>query len=77
MTVDYESAEPVWRQVAGFIRSRIEGGEWAPGKVIASEAAMVQEYGVARETVRKAVRSLADDGVLVVVQGKGSYVAER
>jgi GntR family transcriptional regulator len=37
----------------------------------------MQEYGVARETARKAVRVLVAEGLVYVVQGRGAYVAER
>jgi len=34
----------------------------------------MQEYGLARETVRKAVRVLRDEGLVQIVQGRGAYV---
>jgi len=35
----------------------------------------MQEYGIARETARKAVRLLADEGLVFSVQGGGTYVS--
>ncbi len=32
------------------------------------------EYGISRDTARKAIRLLADEGLVIVVQGKGSFV---
>jgi DNA-binding GntR family transcriptional regulator len=37
----------------------------------------MQEHDLARETVRKAVRLLAAEGLVEVVQGRGVYVTER
>jgi len=37
----------------------------------------MQEHDLARETARKAVRVLADEGLVEVVQGRGVYVTER
>jgi DNA-binding GntR family transcriptional regulator len=37
----------------------------------------VQRFEVARLTARKAVRVLADEGLVEVVPGRGVYVAER
>jgi len=34
----------------------------------------MQEHGIARETARKAVRVLLDEGLVEIVQGRGSYV---
>jgi len=42
-----------------------------------SEAALMQEHGLARETVRKAARVLAGEGLVTVVQGPGVYVTKR
>lgn len=38
---------------------------------------MMQQYGVARETVRRAVRALVAEGLAYLVEGRGTYVAER
>ena len=45
-----------------------------PQRVIPSESTLMQEYGVARETARKAVRVLVAEGLVYVVQGRGAYV---
>lgn len=37
----------------------------------------MQRYEVARLTARKAVRVLADEGLVEIVQGRGAYVTER
>jgi DNA-binding GntR family transcriptional regulator len=37
----------------------------------------MRQYGVARETARKAVRALVADGLAYVVPGRGAYVAAR
>jgi GntR family transcriptional regulator len=50
------------------------GATWPP---IPSESALMQEHGVARETARKAVRVLAAEGLVYVVQGRGAYVTRR
>ncbi len=46
-----------------------------PDRPIPSETQLVQEFGVARLTARKAVRVLIDEGMVYVVGGRGSYVA--
>jgi GntR family transcriptional regulator len=67
---------PIYKQIANLLRDGIENGEYAPGGPIPSETWLMQEYGVARLTARKAVRVLADEGLVEVVQGRGAYVAE-
>jgi len=68
---------PVYKQLAAILREAIERGDYAPGRPIPSESRLMQEHGLARETVRKAVRVLAAEGLVIVVQGRGVYVAER
>ena len=68
---------PVYRQLAEILGARIERGDWQPNRPIPSEAQLVQMYGIARETVRKSIRVLVDDGVVFVVHGRGTFVAAQ
>lgn len=63
-------------QLAGIIAARIERGDWEAGRPIASEARLVQEYGLARTTVRRAIALLAENNLVTVVPQRGTYVAE-
>jgi len=65
---------PVYRQLAGFLRDDIQSGKLVAGQRIPSETDLVQLYGVARETARKAVRVLRDEGLIVTTHGRGSFV---
>jgi len=64
-------------QLAAMLRARIGSGELAPDQPIPGDSTLMQQYGVARETAHQAVRSLAADGLVCVVQGRGAYVAAR
>lgn len=75
--IDHDGPVTPYRQLAAIIRARIERGDWEPGRPIASEAALVQEYGLARSTVRRAIQALADDSVVFVVPQRGTFVSER
>ena len=74
--IDPGVATPVWRQLAGILRRRIRSGEIGPGRMIPSEKQCEQEWGVARGTCRKAVALLREEGLVVTVAGRGSYVAD-
>lgn len=74
--IDYDVAVPVWRQLAAILRRRIRSGQIAPGHVIPSEQQLYQEFGTARGTIRKAVALLRDEGLVVTVAGRGTYVAD-
>jgi DNA-binding GntR family transcriptional regulator len=77
MVVDHEGKTPVYLQIAAILRAAIEHGDYPPGRQIPSETRLMQEHGVARLTARKAVRVLADAGLVEVVRGRGAYVTER
>ena len=62
------------RTIAEAIRSQIESGELPPGAQLPSERDLASAYGTARNTAREAVRLLADAGLVITDQGKGSFV---
>ena len=72
VTVDHDSPEPLYRQVAGLLRGRIQSGELTAR--LPSLKTIAQEYGVSHITAEKAVALLRDEGVVVVVVGRGTYV---
>lgn len=65
---------PLSDQVIAQLRAQITSGEWPVGSRIPTEAALVDQLGVARNTVREAVRALAHNGLLDIRQGSGTYV---
>ncbi|SER55617.1 GntR family transcriptional regulator [Streptomyces qinglanensis] len=72
--IDHEGPVTPYRQLAEILRARIARGDWAEGRPIPSETRLVQEYGLARSTVRRAIALLAEQGVVWTVQGRGTYV---
>ena len=65
---------PVYVQIAQLIRTAISAGEFGPGDRLPSETVVQQETGVNRLTVRKSYRILQDEGLIVTVHGRGSFV---
>ncbi|MGN9788821.1 GntR family transcriptional regulator [Nonomuraea sp. ZG12] len=65
----------VYPQIAARIREQIVSGEFAPGVVLPSEAELCRRFGVARNTVRRGLALLEDEGLLVTVPSKGRVVA--
>ncbi len=54
---------------------RIQSGEWALGSRIPGEIQLAEHYGCARATVNRALRSLADDGLLIRKRKGGTHVS--
>ena len=70
------SATPLYRQARLSILSSITGGDLAPGDKLPSVTKLAAELGINRLTVRRAVEELTREGVLLVRQGAGTFVAE-
>ncbi|MGP4101811.1 GntR family transcriptional regulator [Nonomuraea sp. KM90] len=61
----------VYLQIADRMRERIQSGEFAPGQALPSEAELCREFGVARNTVRRGLAILEEEGLLITVPSKG------
>jgi len=68
---------PLYYQVQHTIAQRISRGEYPPGSQLPAESELSRELGVSRVTVREALRVLAQENVLVKVQGRGTFVADN
>lgn len=64
-----------WQSVQDEVRRRIHAREWPPGDLIPNEADLAIEFGCARSTVNRALRSLADSGLLDRRRKAGTRVA--
>ncbi|GGO70636.1 GntR family transcriptional regulator [Nonomuraea cavernae] len=74
--IDREGPVPPYRQIANALRERITSGDIPPGRRIPSMVELEAEYEVARDTIRKAVQVLKDEGLVETVSGMGVYVIE-
>lgn len=74
--VDPLRPEYVYVQVADDIERQIRAGILTPGAMLAGERALAEQYGVALNTVRGAVRLLRERGLVVTLPAKGTFIAE-
>ncbi|GIH68723.1 GntR family transcriptional regulator [Sphaerimonospora thailandensis] len=65
----------LYRKIANDLVDRVRRGDLQPRRPIPSETALVQEYKVARETARKAITFLREQGWVYTVPQRGSYVS--
>lgn len=66
----------LWRQIAEALKVRIAAGEHEPGERLPTEHQMAEGFGVNRHTVRRAVAALAEEGLVRIEQGRGTFVQE-
>lgn len=74
MEIDHDGETPIYLQLYRILRARIDSGELRVGRPIPSEQSLVQQYGIARMTARKAVGMLRDEGRVKFVVGRGTFV---
>ncbi|MET8702230.1 winged helix-turn-helix domain-containing protein [Kitasatospora sp. NPDC004723] len=72
--IDPRGAKPPFRQVAAILAAEIKTGALAPGSAVPSEKALSDRFGVARDTVRSALRVLREEGLVHTVPSRGTYV---
>ena len=71
-----ESAQARWEVIAGVLRADIVEGRFVPGERLPNESDLARRFDVNRHTLRQAMQSLARDGHVRVVQGRGTFVRE-
>ena len=71
-----DAITPLYVQLMEELETSIRNGVYKPGDKIMTEAEMAKEYGVSLITVRKAVGSLMEKGLVMRKQGKGTFVTK-
>jgi GntR family transcriptional regulator, histidine utilization repressor len=66
---------PGYEQVKSFVQTHIRNGQWRPGHRVPSEAELVKQFALSRMTVNRALRELANQGLIIRVRGSGTVVA--
>jgi DNA-binding GntR family transcriptional regulator len=73
MAVDPNADRAVYKQLADQIRSQIKEGELEPGQRLPAQKDYMQEHGISRDSVDRAMHVLRSEG-LIVTDRRGSYV---
>jgi GntR family phosphonate transport system transcriptional regulator len=73
-TQDTASGVALWRQVADGIERGIADGSFVAGAKLPGEVEIAETYRVNRHTVRRALATLAERGLVRAERGSGTYV---
>ena len=76
-TIDRRSGVSAWKQIADRISHAISAGQYDETGMVPPETVLAERFGVNRHTVRSAIASLAEEGVLRRVQGRGTLIQKR
>ncbi|GBQ40913.1 histidine utilization repressor [Acidocella aminolytica 101 = DSM 11237] len=74
MTMSEMRPQRLYEQIKTYLRDGIAAGIWKAGEKIPSEFELMDMLGASRMTVHRALRELSTEGVLMRVQGAGSFV---
>jgi DNA-binding GntR family transcriptional regulator len=72
--LDPDDPRPAYQQVGDRFRAAIKTGTLPPGSQLPSHRELSEEFGVAMETVKRALNELRAEGLIVTRQGKGTFV---
>lgn len=70
-------SSPIYIQIHNQIKTWIESEKWLVGEKIPSERELAVEFGVSRMTLRQAVQTLVDEGILERRIGAGTFVSNK
>ena len=71
---DASSVMPLYEQVADYVEAQIISGDLKPGQKFPDMRDLAEDWGVAYQTVRRAMRELRERGLVVSRVGKGTFV---
>lgn len=65
---------PLYEQVRLHIQKRLSHDKWDINQPIPTEQELSQDYNVSIGTIRKAIERLVEEGLLIKIQGKGTFI---
>lgn len=77
MKVDQRDPTPLHEQLATILRAEIQEGKYAETGKLPSESYLQQEHGVSRGTVRRAIETLATEGLVYTITARGTFIGKR
>lgn len=77
MTLVRENMTSLYRQIADTLQQEIAAGHYQPSGKLPSESALEARFSVSRVTVRLALKTLTEQGIVERKQGKGTYVSGK
>ncbi|SFA51246.1 GntR family transcriptional regulator [Parageobacillus thermantarcticus] len=75
--ISNSSDEPIYQQIVKQIKNLIIKGELAENEMLPSIRTLAKELQISVITTKRAYQELENEGYIVTVQGKGTYVAAQ
>lgn len=74
--INHSSMQPIYEQIVAQIKAMIMDGTLKPQDMLPSVRTMAKELKISALTVKKAYDFLEEEGFVVTVHGKGSFIGE-
>ena len=75
--IDYNSSEPIIHQVVGQVKWLVVGGKLRPGEKLPSIRDFARQLKINPTTVTRIYKELEYEGIIVLRQGRGAFVADN
>lgn len=75
LIINHTSMEPIYEQIVAQIKAEVIEGRMTAGDALPSVRAFSRELKISALTVKKAYDNLEEEGLVVTVHGKGSFIA--
>jgi len=75
--IDHDAEAFPFEQLAAILRQRISDGTYPPGSRLPTLLALESESGLSPMTVRRAVKLLADEGLVRSRPGRGTFIVPK
>ena len=75
LIINHTSMEPIYEQIVVQIKAEVIEGRMTAGDAIPSVRVLSKELKISALTVKKAYDNLEEEGLIVTVHGKGSFIA--
>lgn len=67
----------LWQRIVSHFERLIAEGDITPGSQLPPEPRLIEQFGVSRNTIRRAMAELEERGLIRIGQGQGTFVADR
>lgn len=67
--------ETKYQNLINYIQEQITDGQLGPGEKVPSENQLAERFHISRQTVRKAIGTLEEEGLVQRIRGSGTYVS--
>ena len=74
--INHSSMDPIYEQIVAQIKAEIISGALSAGEALPSVRTLSRELKISALTVKKAYDYLEEEGLVVTVHGKGSFIAQ-